>query len=245
MYNPYSLEGKKILITGASSGIGRTSAVECSKMGATLVITGRNEGRLLQTLNSLEGKGHQAIAVDLTNDEGIAKLVAETPALDGVFLCAGITDTTPVKFITTEKMARVMDLNLVSPTVTLKSLLTKKKINKGASLVFMSSMGAYQLAPGLGIYAASKRGLNAIMRAFAQELSVRKIRANSIMPSMVRTELLGTLSFSEEELAEDEKRYPFGYGKPQDVAYAAIYLLSDASGWMTGSEIRMDGGSTL
>ena len=246
MYNPFTLEGKTILITGASSVIGRRTAIECAKMKATLIITGRNSERLQQTYRELEGEGHQWFVADLTNHQEIKDLVSACSMLNGVFLCAGVTDTTPVKFMTAEKINRVLDINLISPMLLLKELLTQKKLQKGASLVFMSSMGATQVAPGLGIYAASKRGLNAVMHTVALELAARKIRANSIMPSMVKTELLDTLSsLSQEDLAKDEARYPLGYGQPEDIAYAAIYLLSDASRWITGTELHMDGGSTL
>ena len=246
MYNPYSLEGKTILITGASSGIGRCTAIECSKMGATLMITGRNEERLAETYGCLEGEGHLRFAFDLTQEEAIRSLAESVPALDGVFFCAGVTDMTLIKFLNKEKIDRVFDINLVAPMLLTKALVQKKKINKMASLVYMSSMGAEEVTLGLGIYAASKFGLNAMVRAVANELSARKIRANSIMPMMVKTELVDHITtISKEELEKDEAKYPLGYGTPQDVAYAAIYLLSDASKWITGSFVKMDGGSTL
>ena len=246
MYNPYSLEGKTILITGASSGIGRCTAIECSKMGATLMITGRNEERLAETYGCLEGEGHLRFAFDLTQEEAIRSLAESVPALDGGFFCAGVTDMTLIKFLNKEKIDRVFDINLVAPMLLTKALVQKKKINKMASLVYMSSMGAEEVTLGLGIYAASKSGLNAMVRAVANELSARKIRANSIMPMMVKTELVDHITtISKEELEKDEAKYPLGYGTPQDVAYAAIYLLSDASKWITGSFVKMDGGSTL
>lgn len=246
MYNPYSLEGKTILITGASSGIGRCTAIECSKMGATLIITGRNEERLAETYRCLEGEGHFRFAFDLTQEEAIRSLVESVSALDGVFFCAGVGDRTLIKFLNKEKIDHVFDVNFVSPMLLTKALVQKKKINKMASLVYMSSMGAEEVTLGLGIYAASKSGLNAMVQAVANELSVRKIRANSIMPMMVKTELVDHITtISKEELEKDEAKYPLGYGTPLDVAYAAIYLLSDASKWITGSFIKMDGGSTL
>jgi len=246
MYNPFSLEGKTILVTGASSGIGKATAIECSKMGAKLVITGRNKERLQSTFDLLSGLSHQQVAADLTNNEELENLVESCPNLDGALFCAGITDTTPIKFITDKKLRQIFDINLFAPTLITKYLVAKKKINKGASLVYISSMGAIETTPGLGIYAASKGGLNSMVRTIATELSYRKIRANSIMPMMVKTELVENITLiSVEELAEDEKKYPLGYGKPTDIAYAAIFLLSDASGWITGTELKMDGGSTL
>lgn len=246
MYNPYSLEGKTILITGASSGIGRRTAIECSKMGATLVITGRNQERLNDTLASLEGEGHLTFAGDLTDDTAMEALMEQLPPLNGVFFCAGVTDTTPAKFIDEDKIERVFSINIKSPMLLTKWLVKKKKIQAGASLVYMSSYGAEVVTPGLGIYAASKGAVNSFMRTIATELSARKVRANSIMAMMVQTELIETLgSLSKEDIEKDEAKYPLGYGKPEDIAYAVIYLLSDASKWVTGSIIKMDGGSTL
>lgn len=246
MYNPYSLEGKTILITGASSGIGRRTAIECSKMGATLVITGRNQERLNDTLASLEGEGHLTFAGDLTDDTAMEALMEQLPPLNGVFFCAGVTDTTPAKFIDEDKIERVFSINIKSPMLLTKWLVKKKKIQAGASLVYMSSYGAEVVTPGLGIYAASKGAVNSFMRTIATELSARKVRANSIMAMMVQTELIETLgSLSKEDIEKDEAKYPLGYGKPDDIAFAVIYLLSDASKWVTGSIIKMDGGSTL
>lgn len=246
MYNPYSLEGKTILITGASSGIGRRTAIECSKMGATLVITGRNQERLNETLASLEGEGHLTFAGDLTEDTAMEALMEQLPPLNGVFFCAGVTDITPAKFIDEDKIERVFSINIKSPMLLTKWLVKKKKIQADASLVYMSSYGAEVVTPGLGIYAASKGAVNSFMRTIATELSARKVRANSIMAMMVQTELIDTLgSLSKEDIEKDEAKYPLGYGKPEDIAFAVIYLLSDASKWITGSIIKMDGGSTL
>lgn len=246
MNNPFSLEGKTILVTGSSSGIGKRTAIECSKLGAKIIVTGRNEERISEVLSLLEDNDHTGFSADLTTDEGIEKLVSSIPELDGVFFCAGVTDTTLTKFIDTNKIDRVFGINIYAPMILTKWLMKKKKIKVGASLVYMSSMGAEIVATGLGIYAASKACINSFMRSVANEFSPRKIRANSIMASMVKTELIDTLtSLSKEDIEKDEARYPLGYGKPEDVAYAAIYLLSDASKWMTGSIMKLDGGSTL
>lgn len=244
--NPFSLEGKKILVTGASSGIGKVTAIACAANGAHVVITGRNEERLNETLSLLSGDGHIAIATELCEQEEINRLVDAMPELDGAFLCAGVSDTTPVKFMNSEAIQRVLSINLEAPMLLTQRMLLKKKIKKGASLVYMSSMGVEQVAPGLGIYAASKSGLNAFMRAVATEQASRKVRANAVMAGMVKTELIDTLSqLTEEDIKRDEAKYPLGYGKPEDVANAVIYLLSDASRWMTGSVIKLDGGSSL
>ena len=246
MYNPYSLEGKTILITGAASGIGKATSIEGSKMGGRIVAVDMNAAGLEVLLPQLKGNGHLSFAGNLCHDDFLKRLGEEVPALDGVFLCAGVSDTTPVKFITEEKIQRVFGVNLTAPIMMLKQFLVKKKINKGGSLVWMSSYGAEKVEPGLGIYAASKSAVNGIMRAYAKELVSRKIRSNSIMPMMIRTELLSTLNnISDKDWEKQEAMYPLGFGSPLDVAYAAIYLFSDASRWITGTQIRMDGGSNL
>ena len=157
MFNPYSLEGKTILITGASSGIGRETAIECSKMGAKIVITARNEERLRLTLELLEGEGHRMIIGDICSEDFTKQLATDISELNGVFLNAGVSDTTLVKFITEDKIDRVFDVNVKAPVLLMKYLLKKKKITEGASLVWMSSYGAEKVEPGLGIYAASKQ----------------------------------------------------------------------------------------
>ena len=246
MFNPYSLEGKTILITGASSGIGRETAIECSKMGAKLIITARNEERLHLTFELLEGINHQMIIGDICSEDFTKQLATDIPELNGVFLNAGVSDTTLVKFITKDKIDRVFDVNVKAPVLLMKYLLKKKKIAEGASLVWMSSYGAEKVEPGLGIYAASKNAVNSFMKAYAKELICRKVRSNSIMPMMIRTELLNTLSnLTEEDWKMQEELYPLGFGKPEDVAQTAIFLLSDASRWITGIQIKMGGGSDL
>ena len=242
----FSLVDKTILITGASSGIGKATAIACASVGARVVLTARNEARLHETLSLLAGEGHLIVPAELCEQKDINRLVDQMPELDGVFLCAGVSDTTPVKYMTSEAIQRVLSINLEAPMLLTQRLLLKKKIRKGASLVFMSSMGAEQVAPGLGIYAASKNGINAFMRAVAAEQASRKVRANAVMAGMVKTELISTLSqLSEEDIKRDEAKYPLGYGTPEDVANAVIYLLSDASKWMTGSVIKLDGGLSL
>ena len=246
MNNQFTLEGKTVLITGASSGIGKATAIACAEAGARVVLTGRNVERLNDTLSQMSGEGHIAVAAELCEHEEINQLVDTMPELDGAFLCAGVSDTTPVKYMNSEAIQRVLSINLEAPMLLTQRLLLKKKIKKGASLVYMSSMGVEQVAPGLGIYAASKSGLNAFMRAVATEQASRKVRANAVMAGMVKTELIDTLSqLTEEDIKRDEAKYPLGYGKPEDVANAVIYLLSDASRWMTGMTLKLDGGASL
>ena len=246
MFNPYSLEGKTILITGAASGIGKETSIESAKMGAKIIAVDLNEEGLNALLPQLEGNGHKAFTGNLCEDDFLLSLAASVPELNGVFLCAGVSDTTLVKFLTEEKIDRVFNINVKAPVMMLKYLLKKKKIADGGSLVWMSSYGAEKVEPGLGIYAASKSAVNGFMRAYAKELIGRKIRSNSIMPMMIKTELLSTLTnISEEDWKKQEASYPLGFGAPSDVAHVAMFLFSDASRWITGTQFRLGGGADL
>lgn len=244
--NPFSLQQKRILITGASSGIGRSTAIECSRMGAELIITGRNEERLNETMQLLEGQGHLQIVLDLNDVDALDRFVTEMPKLDGVVYCAGTQRTCPVKLLEREIVDEVFETNFFSIVHLNTAILDKKKINKGASVVFVSSTAAGVVAEtGNSVYSASKGAISSFAKVLALELSFRKIRVNCVMPGMIKTPLLTKLSIDSDELAEDEKRYPLGYGEPSDVAYAIVYLLSDAARWVTGTNILLDGGLTL
>lgn len=248
-YNPYSLSGKKILVTGASSGIGRSIAVECSRMGASVIITGRNQERLKETLSMMEKDlEHQILIADLANGNGINSLVEDiTTNLDGVVLCAGFTIVKPFKFIKNEDLDAIMDVNYKAPVLLTQKLLKKKRINKNASIVFISSVsGVFVSAPAGALYSGSKGAVNGIAKAMALDLSPRGIRVNCVNPGMVDTNIFAKGDITEEQLKEDVKHYPLGrYGKPEDVAFAVVYLLSDASQWMTGTNLKIDGGLTL
>lgn len=244
--NPFSLEGKTILVTGASSGIGRETAVQCSKLGATVVITGRDVERLQQTYDMLEGEGHIQIIADIRQDEGIDHLVAECPVLDGLANNAGSSKGAPVNFIKRGDIEAVYNTNLYGVMLLTKSLLKKKKLAHNSSIVFTSSISARMTAAGIAIYASSKAALSAYMRNCAIELGPKGIRANAVLPGMVETKLINSGKYTEEDKQTDLNLYPLGrYGKPEDVAYLLIYLLSDASAWMTGSELVIDGGRCL
>lgn len=245
-YNPFSLVGKTILITGASSGIGRATAIECSKLGATCVITGRNEERLNETLSQMVGERHTLIVADITTQEGIDLLVEKTPSLDGLVNNAGITKEKPIKFYKQEDLDSIFQTNTFAPMLIVKSLLKKKKINEGGSIVFVSSVAAFSSTLGNGMYGSSKAALMAYMHYTARELGAKNIRANSIHPGMVETPLIHSGAISEADMEKDVVRYPLGrYGKPEEIAYAIIYLLSDGAAWVTGTALTIDGGISL
>ena len=249
MYNPFSLQGKTILITGASSGIGRTTAIECSKLGANVVITGRDTDRLDETFSALHGdyNSHIKIVADLTNENELGQLVDLLPILDGCVNNAGVVGLVPTSFLTMEKIAKMQQINLNVPMLLTKLLVKKKKLNNPSSIVFTSSVaGVYRVSMGNAIYATTKCGIDAFMRTAALELASKGIRCNSVNPAMVETRILNRGQLTPEQYELDKQRYPLKrYGKPEDVAWAIIYLLSDASSWVTGTALKLDGGMTL
>ena len=245
-YNPFSLFRKTILITGASSGIGRAAAIECSRMGARLIITARNEERLTETLTQLEGEGHEMRLCDLADSEQIDDLVASLPVLQGLVNNAGVTQMIPVQFIKPETLRSIVELNAVAPIALLQRLVKKKKLAKGASVVFTSSISALGAAAiGNAMYSASKGMVSSFIRVAALELASKKIRVNAVCPGMINTKMIANDLISERE-AEQIAAYPLRrYGEPNDVAWAMVYLLSDASSWVTGTNMIIDGGLTI
>lgn len=246
-YNPFRLDGKSILVTGASSGIGRAIAIECSRMGASLIITGRNREQLNDTMLALNGNGHRMMAADLLKKEDIFTLVEDLPELDGIVHSAGIVKTLPFQFINYEDLSSVMETNLMAPAILSQLILKSRKLRKEASIVFISSIsGTYCAIPGNSIYSASKGAVSGLARNMALELAPKKIRVNCVVPGMIETNLMKEGKITPDQIEEDVKRYPLKrYGKPEEVAYAVVYLLSDASRWVTGTNMLIDGGYTL
>lgn len=247
MYNPYSLVGKTILITGASSGIGRSTAIECSKLGAQVVVTGRDNNRLQETFEHLEGTGHLLILADLTLEVDLQKLIDELPQLYGLVNNAGIAMPKPFSFTSVMEAEALFKSNFFAPFELLRRIIKSKKLVKNSSVVFVSSIAGTNIAYiGGSVYGASKSAINGLAKALALELAPKRIRVNTVMPGMIETSILADSSISKADLDEDWKRYPLGrYGKPEDVAFAIIYLLSDASSWTTGTNLLLDGGYTL
>ena len=246
-YNPFSLEGKTILVTGASSGIGKATAIECSKIGAKVVVTGRNEERLNETFKSLEGDGHIQILADLSNEEDIERLVNEIPVLNGCVNNAGYNIMSVIQFIKKDNLDHIMNVNLTAPIMLTHLLVKSKKIAKDSSIVFTSSISARgRNSVGNSMYSATKGGLSSFMKNAALELAAKRIRCNAVLPGMVETPLKeGKSNITEEQWEINRQLYPLKrFGKPEEIAYGIIYLLSDASAWVTGTELVIDGGMT-
>lgn len=244
-FNPFSLVGKTVFVTGASSGIGRSIAIACSKMGAVVVAAGRNLERLNETLMNMEGEGHSIVNCDLTNYDAVKEKISDLPKLDGVVHCAGIGHRMPCKLLSEADVDSVMTINFKAQVLLQAELLQQKKINKNASIVLITSIAADSSSIGNAIYSASKGALLSYANCLAEELAPKLVRVNCISPAMVWTGLGFQGGVGREDLIEDEKRYPLKrYGMPDDIANLAIYLLSDASSWMTGSNIKITGGIT-
>ncbi len=245
MENLFSLQGKHILVTGASSGMGRVFSRMISSQGGRVTLLARNEERLNETLESMDGSGHSVLVCDLTDEEQLKEAVSQTEPLDGIVFSAGINEFVPVKYVKQEKIDKLFQTNYFSQLILLQMLLKKKLVNKGASIVFISSVSSEMGIPGTLLYASSKGAINSAVRVLASELSPRNIRVNAILPGIVRTEMLAGTNVSEEQFTEQEEQYPLGLGTPEDVGYAVIYHLSDASRWLTGQSMVLDGGLTL
>lgn len=247
--NPFSLEGKNILITGGAGGIGSATAKTCIHLGARVILTDIREDALQSTLASLPasltGEPNLCFTADLTDAEQLAALVDSCPTLDGVVCNAGVMKLTLTQFITEDELTRIQKINLNAPILLTRSLLKKKKIKKGGSIVFTASAaGVYRVSIGNGIYATTKCGIDAFMRTVALEFGPKGIRCNSVNPGMVETALIS--SFTEEEKQKEVQNYPLRrFAKPEDIAYGIAYLLSDASSFVTGTALKIDGGMTL
>ena len=244
MDNPFSLEGKTLLVTGASSGIGKATALLCARMGAVVILSGRNAGRLQDTYGRLPGHHPDPIPADLTDAWDREALVAALPSLDGVVHCAGTGHRKLCKQLTAEDLSAVMETNF-NATVLLQSLLlSEKKINRGASIIFLSSRTADVPSIANAAYSASKGAIKSYARCLSLELAPRQIRVNCICPAMVWTPLVQSEGATEEQLKQQEALYPLKrYGQPEDLANLAVFLLSDAASWMTGSCIDITGGA--
>ena len=245
MYNPFSLEGKTILVTGASSGIGRATAIECSKAGAKVILLGRSLERLNETLSNCVGEGHCLLQCDLADLDSFSEKFSNIPELDGVVHNAGVNTKYLVKNLSKEKIDGIFHTNYYAPVLMTQMFLKKKILKKNASLVFVSSISASLGAISNSLYASSKGALNSFVRSLALEIAPRGMRANVIQPGMIETPILSAYAMSE-ELEAFKNSAPLGHpGEPVDIANGCVYLLSEASKFVTGSIFTIDGGITL
>ena len=236
--NPFSLAGKTVLVTGASSGLGRQIAISCSRMGARMVVSGRNRERLGATLAALAGDGHVLKTADLTLSADIHALVDAAGTVDGLVHSAGIQRPSPIRLLSESLLMEVITNNFVGPVMLTQRLLLKNALADGGSIVFLSSIAAQVGTPGIGPYSGIKAALHGLTRCLALEQARRRVRVNCISPSAVETPL-----WPQELFEAQRARHPLGVGTADDVANAAIYLLSDASRWVTGTTLVMDGGA--
>lgn len=236
----FDIKGKTILVTGASSGIGKEIAIQCSKEGANVIITGRDTTRLIETINNMNGGVYHPC--DLSDEDNIIKLISNLPNLDGVVFCAGIVEYLPIKFINKKKIQNTFSVNFDSQIILTQQLVKAKKLNNNSSLIYISSISSKLGVAGTAMYASSKAALNVFTKVIASELASQNIRANSICPGIVITPMGEKAQNMSTDVSKD---YPLGLGQPIDIAGPCIFFLSDASKWITGTELIIDGGLTL
>jgi NAD(P)-dependent dehydrogenase (short-subunit alcohol dehydrogenase family) len=248
MDSSFNFTGKTILVTGASSGIGKQISIECAAAGAVVFLLGRDQERLQQTLDLLNGEGHQVFCGDIKDENFIVDTCKKLPVLDGVVQSAGLMRLTPVKFITPEFIDELFAVNLRAPILFTTSLVKLKKLKRNSSIVMLSSItGAVIGCQANSVYGATKGGLQAFCRSAALELSKNNIRINCIAPGMVETEGIEKIGehVTADSIELDKKNYPLArYGTTSEIASACMFLLSDASAWTTGSTMVIDGGYT-
>lgn len=246
-FNPFSLKGKTVLITGASSGIGRETAILCSKMGANVVITGRNLERLEETRSQMKDETIRLISLDLSTSAGLCELIEFLPKLDGIVLAAGIVEMYPIQFATQERFQNIFQTNFFSQIELLRLVVKKKKYVKGLSIVVIDSIaGNEDFVVGNSIYGSAKAALKSFMKFFSLEMVGKGIRVNTVSPGLILTPMQTKGAVSEQDLEKAIEKIPMKrWGYPADISPAIVFLLSDASSYMTASDIKIDGGYTI
>lgn len=244
-FNPFQLAGKMLLVTGATSGIGRQSAITCAEMGAQVIATGRDGARLAETIAAMPGEGHRGVVADLTREDDLANLAQACEALNGIAHCAGIAAIGPFRMISQKHIREIFGINFDAPILLTQRLLSRQKILRGGSIVFVASSAAHIGTPATSLYAASKGALIPAMRALALEVGAKhQMRVNCISPGYVQTPLLDRLNANVASIEANYDWAPLGLGRPSDVANAIVYFLSDASRWVTRTTLQVDGGLT-
>ncbi|MBR1716799.1 MAG: SDR family oxidoreductase [Paludibacteraceae bacterium] len=246
--NPFAIEGKTILVTGATSGIGRATAIVCAQMGANVILNGRNVSRLEETLRMMcDMEKHHIISADLTDEEQVKILIEQCPVVDGVACCAGVANMNPFAFVSQEEIERIFQINCFAPVMLVNRLMKAKKLGKGSSVVFVSSVDGPKIVhAGNSVYSGSKGALVGLARNMAIDLAGKKIRVNCVLPGTTDTPMIHTGSATDESLAETAKSLPMKrFAQPEEIANAIIFLLSNAASYITGTEITVDGGSSI
>jgi len=251
MVNPLDLSGKRILVTGASAGIGQGTAILLSKLGARVICVGRREAGLAETQSMMEGEGHRFVQFDLTQIDEIPKWMKELAAdgglLSGLVHCAGITFARPLRIMTPKDFSAIVTIHLEAAVFLVKGFRQKGVCDGGGSVVFLSSVAAIRGVPSIAAYAASKGGLISLARTLALELMGEKIRVNCVLPALVQTAMTDHYEsmLTPEDFQKVKDGYPMGFGTPEDVANAIAFFLSGASRWITGASLVLDGGCTI
>lgn len=244
------LEGKHVLITGASSGIGRAFAFKAAKNGAIITAIARRENelkKLIDELNLITGNRHQFLTLDLTEFDNIALQIKNISSIDVLVHCAGIVSPLPVKFIKNKHIDSIFPINTYAPMILTAELLSANKIKIDSSIIFISSISTQFPYFGGALYVSSKAALEAYARTLALELAPKKIRCNILSPALVKTDIyeLTVANYTEQELKTYEQKYPLGFGEADDVANAILFFSSEDSKWITGQNLILDGGLTL
>lgn len=247
---PFALNDKVIVITGASSGIGRQCAISCSQMGARVMLFGRDSQRLEETLQAMVNPAlHESFAVDLCEYEQTAAMIKDISQrigrISGLINCAGISTTLPINAVSTDKMEAFFRTNVLGSLNLTKLVVSASSFSKqGGSVVFISSVMGVVGAKGKTLYSMTKGALVSASKSLAVELAPRGIRVNSVAPGVVQTPMSQSAIYSRNQEALDyvTNQHPLGLGLPEDVANACVFLLSDASRWITGTNLVVDGG---
>lgn len=246
MCNIFDLANKKILVTGASSGIGKAISIRCADLNGNMIVTGRDEERLTSTYQALACNGHLMYRCDLSNEKGLMDFCSWLPELDGVVMCAAGFRVNPAKFNKREYVNEMFNTNTFANFDLIRYLLKQNKIKKRGSVIFISSVASNRPYKGNSLYSATKGALNSYAKVLSIELAHLRIRVNCVHPGIVKTEAISVNgTFTDEELQKENDRIPMGFGTPEDIANGCAFLLSDASSWITGTDLVIDGGQSL
>lgn len=242
--HPFSLEGRTILVTGGSSGIGRAAGLAAARAGARVVLCGRDTTRLAEALALLGPGGHMQVTADLTDATARNTLVDAIPVIDGLVHSAGVAAMRPMRMVNEEHLRHMLSVNFEAPVLLTQRLLARKKVNAGASLVYVTATAAHLSPLATGAYAGAKAALVSAVRTLASEHARGRIRANCVAPGYVNTPMYSALD-GVTSFEGNHDLFPLGICEPEDVAHGIVYLLAPASRWVTRSTLNIDGGHSL